>query len=253
MLSLEITANVAVVVMARPPVNAFDQGFVAAWNGVLDEVERVGAGVLHIRSAQKVFSAGADLKMMREFFSGADASAKLVAHVETMQVLFNRVEAMNCISIAEIGGSALGGGLEFALACDLRVASHDAALGLPEALIGLIPGAGGTQRIARLCGNAAAKRIILAGEMLNGTEAERLGLVHWAVPKEELAGCVRGVIGRVAAASPAALAAGKRCMAQAAMPMQEGLAAELRETQGLLDSTDTRGRIQAFLDSRKAA
>jgi len=126
------------VTMSRAPVNAFDAEFVDAWYRVLDEVADSGCAILHVRSSEKVFSAGADLKMMRTFFAGASAGEKLVAHVKRMQDVFNRIEALPIVTLAEISGSALGGGFELALACDLRVAGHGALLGLPESRIGLV-------------------------------------------------------------------------------------------------------------------
>ena len=154
MLKGEKIAGTYRVTMSRAPVNAFDAEFVDAWYRVLDEVADSGCAILHVRSSEKVFSAGADLKMMRTFFAGASAGEKLVAHVKRMQDVFNRIEALPNVTLAEISGSALGGGFELALACDLRVAGHGALLGLPESRIGLIPGAGGTQRLAKLCGIA---------------------------------------------------------------------------------------------------
>src|SRR5690606_39776340 len=90
------------------------------------------------------------------------------------------------VSVAEIGGHALGGGLELALACDLRIGALEARIGLPEVALGLVPGAGGTQRLARLCGPALARRLILGAETLDGRTAEQIGLLHWAAPKAEL-------------------------------------------------------------------
>ena len=89
--------------------------------------------------------------------------------------------------LAEIGGAAMGGGFELALACDLRIAANEAKVGLPEVRLGLIPGAGGTQRLTRLCGPALANRLILGAEVLDGATAAALGVVHWSAPRAELA------------------------------------------------------------------
>jgi len=239
--------------MARPPVNAFDGGFVDAWHEQLDEAQASGCSVLHIRSSQKVFSAGADLKMMQSMFADAGGSKRLVAHVRRMQDLFDRIEALPLVSLAEISGSALGGGLELALACDLRVAADKAVIGLPEARIGLLPGGGGTQRLARLCGTAAAKRIILGGDAVDGKTAAALGIVQWSFPAQEVPSFCEDLVRRMLQASGTALAACKRCMDQAYPPIRAGLDTELSEISQLLDTADTHARIQAFLEGKGGA
>ena len=95
--------------------------------------------------------------------------------------VYDLLAGLPVVTIAEIEGHALGGGLELALVCDIRIASYDAKLGLPEAKVGLLQGAGGTQRLTRLCGEGIAARIILSGDVVNGGEAERVGLVQWAL------------------------------------------------------------------------
>src|SRR5207342_2828775 len=143
--------------------------------------------VLHLRSAQKVFCAGADLREVRERIDAADGPDRMYAYVAGIQRLYSRIERLSQVTIAEIGGAAMGGGLELALACDLRIAAAEAKLGLPEARLGLIPGAGGTQRLTRLCGPALAARLILGAEIIDGAAAERLGAVHWTAPYVVLA------------------------------------------------------------------
>lgn len=252
MLDIQRLGTAVSVTMARAPVNAFDRSFVVAWNTCLDAIGP-DTSVLHIRSAQTVFSAGADLKMMRDIFNGAGAAAHLVEHVAAMQAVFNRIEALPCVTIAEIGGSALGGGFELALACDLRIVGHKALVGLPETRIGLIPGAGGTQRLTRLCGEAVAKRIILGCDMVDGLTAERLGLAHWAMPDDQLAEFARKTVTRIAALSNAAVSASKRCIAAAVDDIGNGLLLERLETLQLLDGEDTRQRVRAFLQDKQVA
>jgi enoyl-CoA hydratase/carnithine racemase len=250
-LDIQRFRNVVAVTMARAPVNAFDKGFVEAWNRCLDDVDPSAIAVLHIRSAQKVFSAGADLKMMRDFFSSEGAAANLVEHVAAMQDVFDRIEALPCVTVAEIGGSALGGGFELALSCDLRIVAHGALVGLPEAGIGLIPGAGGTQRLTRLCGEAVAKRIILGCDVVDGQVAERIGLAQWSVPDAELRGFADTTVARIAGLSTAALGAAKRCIVAGGTDIKTGLLLERLETLRLLDMDDTRQRVGAFLKNRE--
>ena len=236
------------VTMSRAPVNAFDKGFVEDWNRCLDEIDPAAIAVVHISSAQKAFSAGADLKMMRDFFSSDRAAANLVEHVAGMQGVFDRIEALPCVTVAEIGGSALGGGFELALSCDLRIVAHGALVGLPETRIGLIPGAGGTQRLTRLCGEAVAKRIILGCDMVDGRMAERLGLAQWSVPDAELRSFADKTVARIAGLSIAALGASKRCIAVGRTDIKTGLLLERLESLRLLGMDDTRQRVGAFLE-----
>ena len=153
----------------------------------LDELARgPRLTVLHIRSEQKVFCAGADLKEMRARMDMADGADRMYAYVASIQRLYFRIEALPQVVLAEIGGAAMGGGFELALACDLRIAANEAKVGLPEARLGLIPGAGGTQRLTRLCGPALANGLILGAEVLDGAAAAALGVVHWSAPRAEL-------------------------------------------------------------------
>lgn len=251
LLDIQRVGKAVTVTMSRAPVNAFDSDFVDAWNRCLDEVDLSTTAVLHIRSAQNVFSAGADLKMMRDFFGSDGAAANLVKHVAAMQGVFNRIEALPCITVAEIAGSALGGGFELALSCDLRIVAHGASVGLPEAGIGLIPGAGGTQRLTRQCGETVAKRIILGCDVVDGQTAERLGLAQWSVPDSKLRAFADETVARIAGLSIAALGASKRCIVAAGADIKTGLLLEQLESFRLLNMDDTRQRVGEFLKSRE--
>ena len=154
---------------------------------------------------------------------------------------------------AEIGGTALGGGFELALSCDLRMASSSAKLGLPEAKLGLIPGAGGTQRLTRLCGPGIAARIILAAEVVDGATACQLGMVQWAVAPAELAAQAEALAQRIADLSAPALLVSKRCIAKAAILPQEGFETELQGTHGLMATIEARTRIKDFFEQRSGA
>ncbi len=252
MLSVERIGRVAVATLSRPPVNALNDEMLDRLDAVLDEVaadEEVS--VLHIRGDQRVFCAGADLALMRTCFATREGADVMVEVVRRMQRLFERIEAAPLVTLAEIGGAALGGGLELALACDLRVAAVEATLGLPEVRLGLVPGAGGTQRLTRLCGRGIASRLILGGEIIDGALAERLGIVQWAQPRERLEEWTRELAARFAGAPRAALAANKRCMAAANSLGREGYAEELANSRRLYNHPETRRRVSEFL-SRKA-
>src|SRR3972149_36049 len=248
-LSIERTGPVAVATLSRPPANAFNDELVGRLEAALDQViadEEVS--VLHIRTDQKIFCGGADLAFMQSCFSTPEGLDVMLELVRRMQRLFERMETAPVVFIAEIGGAALGGGLELALACDLRVAAIEAKLGVPEVRLGLIPGAGGTQRLARLCGQGIAKRLILGAEVVDGAQAERLGVVQWAQPRQQLAEWTRDLAARLGTLSRAALAAAKNCISAEGHPARDGYAEEIAQTQSLYYNADTRQKISEFLN-----
>ncbi|HEX6363867.1 MAG TPA: enoyl-CoA hydratase/isomerase family protein, partial [Albitalea sp.] len=191
-----------------------------------------------------------DLALMEACFATPEGPEAMTDVVRRMQRLFARLESAPVVTLAEIATTALGGGFELALACDLRIAAREAKLGLPEARLGLLPGAGGTQRLTRLVGPGLARRLILGAEVLDGAEAERLGLVQWARPAEDLAAFARDVAGRYAALPKAALAANKRCIAAVAEASRDGFAEEVAETRALYDHPETRQKVADFLARR---
>ncbi|HSG94398.1 MAG TPA: enoyl-CoA hydratase/isomerase family protein, partial [Afifellaceae bacterium] len=204
--------------------------------------------VVHFKSALRTFCAGADLNLMRALLVTPEGRNAMVAVVRRIQDAFSRLEAMPMVSVAEIGGAALGGGLELALACDLRVAGESARLGLPEAGLGLVPGAGGTQRLPRICGEAVARRLILGAEVVDGSEAGRLGLVQWVMPDDQLADWTQSLVARLAALPGPALAACKSCIAATVDGSPEGYDRELQVTRELHGQAETQRRIRAFLE-----
>ncbi len=248
MFHLQVADAVATVVLDRPPVNAMSDAWVAGFHALLDGLgARDDWSVLHIRSALKVFAAGADLKEMRARFAAPDGLDQQLAGVRGYQALFARIEALPVVTLAEIGGAALGGGFELALACDLRIAAREARMGLPELRLGLLPGAGGTQRMTWLAGRPTALRLILGVEQVDGTEAERLGLVQWSVPAGELAATAAAIARRYGAVPAHAVRAAKACIAAAGNPAMNGFDEEVGQTRALLQSARTRELIGAFL------
>jgi enoyl-CoA hydratase/carnithine racemase len=248
MLRMAVADGVAMITMDRPPVNAISEEWLCQFNGLLDQLgNRSDWRILHLRSDQKIFCAGADLNEMRDRMDGPDGPDRMYSYVAAIQRLFARLETLPQVTIAEIGGAALGGGLELALACDLRIAANEAKLGLPEARLGLVPGAGGTQRLTRLCGQPIAERLILGAEMVDGATARELGLVQWAVPSAKLPERALEIIRRVSSLPAGALIASKICIAAASDGGRNGYSEELEATRRLLSSTDTRQRVEAFL------
>ena len=251
LVATERQGRVLVATLARAPVNALDDALIAALDAVLEQaIDDDDVTLLHLRSEQRAFSAGADLGLIESCLATPEGAERMTDVVRDMQRLHARLEAAPLVTLAEIGAPALGGGFELALACDLRVAANEARLGLPEARLGLLPGAGGTQRLTRLCGPGLAKRLILGAEVVDGASAERLGLVQWAVPHPQLAFFAAQIAQRCAAMSKAALAANKRCIAAATDPERDGFADEIAETRRLYDHPDTRAKVSDFLAAR---
>ena len=245
MIRSEYAGAVATLTLSRPPVNAIDPEFVTRLHAALDEVDQRAPTLVVIRSDRKCFSAGADLALIHGYFAPG-GTAGMVAYVKTLHALFNRLEALAAATLAVIDGPALGGGLELALSCDLRIASTRAKIGLPEARVGMIPGAGGTQRLPRLCGPGVAARLILGGEVIDGAEAARLGVVQWAVDASELDARVEEIATRIAGLSRPALLASKDCLAAWADPLVDGYARELEKPAGLMATEEARSRIERF-------
>ena len=250
MFDVNVANGVATLTFNRPPVNAISVAWVAQFHVTLDDLAaRSDWTVFHVRSAQKVFCAGADLNEIRERILAPDGPDRMYAYVAGIQRLYARIEQLPQVTIAEIGGAAMGGGLELALACDLRIAAVEAKLGLPEARLGLIPGAGGTQRLTRLAGRPVAQRLILGAEVVDGATARDLGIVQWAVTRSELAGQAVELARRIAELPAAALSESKSCIAAAAdEPGRGGYSKELEATRLLLTNAETRRRVEAFLD-----
>jgi enoyl-CoA hydratase len=239
---------VTTLTLSHPPVNAISDEWVAAFDAKLDKIAKgPRCTVLHIRSDQKVFCAGADLKEVRARMDAPDGADRMYAYVASIQRLYERIEQLPQVTLAEIGGAAMGGGFELALACDLRIAAAEAKLGLPEVRLGLIPGAGGTQRLTRLCGPGIVSRLILGAEIVEGAVASQLGLVQWAVPRTALAQRAAEIAGAIAQLPAAAIAASKKCIAAAVPKDRGGYTDELEFTRRLLNDPETRQRVDAFL------
>lgn len=248
MLDTEVSGRVAVLTLKRAPVNAIDAAWLAAFHDALDRLAaRHDWHVLHLRSAMKVFCAGADLAEMKPLLESAEGIESMVRVAADMQGLFARLAAMPQVTLVELAGAALGGGFELALACDLRIAADEAKIGLPEARLGLVPGAGGTQRLTRLVGPGLAARLILGGEVLDGRHGASLGLVQWSLPRAELAARAAALAAQIAALPADALAACKSCMAAAFDPARDGYAEELEASRRLYGNPATRERVAQFL------
>lgn len=246
--ALDVAGAIATLTLCRPPMNAIDDAMLQALAGALDQVETdPRIAVLRVRSDQRVFCAGADLKLVSERVGSAAGAEAMVETVRLFHQVYGRLAALPVVTLAEIEGHALGGGLELALACDLRIAAHHAKLGLPEAKVGLLPGGGGTQRLTRLCGPGAAVRIILTGELIDGREAERLGLAQWAVDAVNFIETAADIASRISGLSIDALRLAKSCIGIAARIEPDGIRAEIEGIGALMRKPSTVQRVADFL------
>jgi enoyl-CoA hydratase len=251
-LSIERQGAVAIVVVNRPSVlNALNAGTLDELDAAMGELgadDGVRALVL-TGAGEKAFVAGADINELAE---QSPTSGR--EHALAGQQVFDLLEQLGKPSIAAINGYALGGGCELAMACTLRVAADTAKLGQPEINLGLIPGYGGTQRLARLVGAGVALELLLTGQQIGAQEAHRLGLVNRVVPAAELAAEVAAMAKVLAGKPPMAM----RYIIEA---VHQGLQMSLAEGQrfeatlfGLVASTDDmREGTRAFLEKRKPA
>jgi len=251
-ISLALQGSAAIATMSRPPVNAIDEPWIDCLNAVLDEIEKSPeASVLWIRSSEPTFCAGADLSLMSARFETKSGQELMVDFARRLQAVYARLEAASVVSIAEIGGAALGGGFELALACDLRVVSETAKLGLPEARLGLLPGAGGTQRLTRLCGDGVARRMILGAELITGVEAVAIGAAQWVLPGDSVQGFTAELVERITSLPRDAIVECKKCISTALQTNVSGFEMELTATRMLLGKEETQERVKKFLESRK--
>jgi methylglutaconyl-CoA hydratase len=198
-------------------------------------------------AGDKAFCAGADLKERR-----AMSLPETRAFLGELGALMNEVAAFPRAVIAAINGAAFGGGLELALACDLRLAAETAVVGLPEVRLGIIPGAGGTQRLSRLCGVAVAKDLVLTGRRVTAQEALLRGLVTAVVPPADLLPAAGRLAAEIALGGPLAVAQAKRAIDQGhGRPLAEGLAIEQAAYEVVLASADRDEGLAAFAEKRK--
>ena len=178
---VEIEQGIFWLTLNRPDVrNALDATMLADIDTAISEAEENDdVRVIVIQGAgEKSFAAGADIRQLNE-------RKPLEAIAPGMQGIYNKIENCDKVTIAAVHGFALGGGCELALACDIRIATKKAKMGLPELNLGIVPAAGGTQRLARMVGKGRALDMILTGKIIDGEEAERIGLVTYYVPEDE--------------------------------------------------------------------
>lgn len=243
---LERRGAVAEVVFASPPVNELSHAFIADLNAAIDEIGDDARCVLVRSEVPRVFLAGGDIR-----FLVSGTREQLGEYVRSVQRTFTRFERLGPPVVAGIDGAALGGGLELALACDIRVVSRSAFLGLPEATLGILAGSGGTQRLVRAIGQGVARDMLLTGRRISGEEAHGFGLVSRLAGDGEATEAAAALADELAAGSPEAIQASKRlALAASENSIEVGLNQEWSEFQTVRGSSNAQEGLSAFLEKR---
>lgn len=250
-IKVEISGHTALVTIDNPAANTWDEESLPA---LKDLVEKLNAdrniyALVLTGAGEKFFSAGADLKL----FAGGDPETAGRMAIFFGQA-FETLADFRGVSIAAINGFAMGGGLEVAMACDIRIAEEQAQMALPEAKVGLLPCAGGTQRLTQLVGLGWSKKMILCGERVGAGKALEIGLVEEVVPTGTALDRAMALAEQVGEQSPISVAACKRLIHGARdITIGKGLADERDEFVALFSTEDQREGVNAFLEKRKAA
>jgi enoyl-CoA hydratase/carnithine racemase len=249
-LELDIVGHCAVVTLANPPANTWTGDSLAALIALVTDLNANSDiySLVLVGQGDKFFSAGADLKL---FSDGDKAVARDMAR--RFGEAFEALSRFRGVSIAAINGYAMGGGLECALACDLRIVESQAQMALPEAAVGLLPCAGGTQNLAWLVGEGWAKRMILCGERVDAETALRIGLVEQVVAKGQARDAALELARKIEKQSPSSIASCKRLIQGArhqapahVLPLERELFVDL------FDTEDQKEGVNAFLGKRAA-
>jgi len=243
---VETDQAVATIRLDRPPMNALNAQ-------VQDEIEAAAAQVTDdgdiragiIYGGEKVFAAGADIKEMAEASYG-----RMAGDTRRLQASFSAVAKIGKPVVAAITGYALGGGLELALCADFRVMGENARVGQPEILLGIIPGAGGTQRLPRLVGPARAKDIVFTGRFVGAEEALAIGLVDKVVPDDQVYDAAKELVARYARGPALALRAAKQAIDDGLdVDLATGLEIERLNFAGLFATEDQRTGMRSFIEN----
>jgi enoyl-CoA hydratase/carnithine racemase len=244
--------GVAVVRLDNPKVNALSKALLRELTEVADGLRDDPPGAVVVTGGDRIFAAGAEISEFRS----PEAPAEVITRAEAEHIGQLFLRALNAVAdipratIAAISGFALGGGCELALACDFRIASEKARLGQPEILLGIIPGGGGTQRLARLVGPARAKDLIFTGRQVRADEALAMGLVDEVVPAEEVLDRALDKAAALAAGATAAHGLAKRAIDRGLdITLNGGLDLEQQLFAEVFTTEDARIGVQSFLES----
>jgi len=248
-LGVSTEEKICTLTISNPPANLLSKAVLTEISGFLDGLGKSAeAKVLIVTGAGSFFIVGADIKEISEL-KGAAAGMEAAS---LGQIVFNKLERLPIPSIAAINGHCLGGGNELAMACSIRIAGDRARIGQPEINLGIMPGFGGTQRLARLVGASRALELNLTGEMLNAQAALSIGLVNRVVPEAELMKQVMGLAKRIAGKSRPALERILRATREGLeRSLEEGLKLEAKLFGELCETQDMQEGLKAFLEKRQ--
>lgn len=250
LLQYEVIGQVGLITINRPEaLNALNRAVLEELNEVLDAVDLVTIRCLVITGAgEKAFAAGADVA---EMCCMNESEARIFS--ETGNALFRKIEIFPVPIIAAVNGYALGGGNELALSCDIRICSENAVFGQPEAGLGITPGFGGTQRLARVIGSISkAKEILYTCRNIKADEAKEIGLVNAVYPSGSLMDEARKMASRIASQAPIAIRNIKKAVNEGLdMPIDEAIQHEIRLFSACFATEDQKEGMQAFLEKRK--
>lgn len=249
-LNVERQGEVVTLTLNRPDkLNALNGELLSALQSAFANIAASDVRAVILTGAGKAFSAGVDIEELRAMTAAAAKERADLGHQ-----LADRIETLRCPVIAAVAGFALGGGCELALACDFIYAAEGAKLGQPEVALGVIPGFGGTQRLATRVGIGRARELIYTGELVTAERALVMGWVNAVVPKDELLPRVHAVAEVIAHKGPLAIAQAKRTILRGAAPtLSSGCELEAQAFAALFGSEDQREGMQAFVEKRKPA
>lgn len=247
-IEFERKGKLAIIKLNNPPVNSLALPLMEQLSDKLKQIEEdEEIRVVIITGTGKFFAAGGDIQEL-EKINNSSEGAQLSDRIHSV---FNRIETFSKPIIAAINGACLGGGLELALACHIRVAEEEALLGLPEINLALIPGGGGTQRLPQVVGKAKAYEMILSGDAVDVKEAHRIGLVNLVVPKGECMAYAEKYAGKISQkALPPVLAAIKAIQVSKGDDGQVGMKKEAELFGHLFETPEKKERVRAFLEKR---
>jgi enoyl-CoA hydratase/carnithine racemase len=247
-LTLTLDHHVATVALNSPPANVLSRMALFELSQVFGDLEtNRGVRAVLITGTGRLFCAGADIKELALVHTARQGFVL----AQEGQALLSRIERLDLPVVAALNGTCLGGGLELAMACHVRLAAAGVMLGLPETKLGLIPGFGGTQRLARIIGPARAAELILTGEMMSAEQAFAWGLVNRVVPESQLMADARALAISIAEKSRPAIQAALRAIRSGLdSPMAEGLSREAELFGELCETPEKKEGIQAFLEKR---
>jgi enoyl-CoA hydratase len=242
--------HVALVLIDNPPVNSLTTEVIDGLDSAFAELDKKTdvRAVILTGGGEKAFVAGADIKDFPNWTS--ETAYDVLGRIHR---IFSRIENYRAPVIAAINGYALGGGLELALACDIRLASEKAAVGQPEVGLGVIPGYGGTQRLCRTINVGEAKKMIFSGEHVGAQRAYEVGLVQQVTKPEALMDEAMALANKIASNAPIAVALAKKAVnCERNFSLEQGLAFEREAMASTFDTADQKEGVDAFLNKRKA-